>query len=202
MTTLTDLITRVGAITGRPELTALTKIAIRTATIRAHCTSFFPRDAFVQTVAYAVDGTSAWVSAGNIFTLIPTLRQLKHVQCVDPLTGSVTEELKFMEVDDTYDTNRGWLKDSICKLEGANLMLHCRAQTGAIKLYGYTLPVVTDEGYSSWIANSYPDELAHWAAAIVQFRSGNQEIAGASMKTNIEPFKMLLIESHEQIIPD
>lgn len=200
MTTLVDMLTKTAAITGRPELIALTKIAIRTATIRAHCTAYFPRDAFVQTVSYTVDNTSMWNGNFNVFTQFANLRKLKVVQCVDS-NGSVTEQLTYREVDDLYDTS-GYLRDSIWKMEGQNLMIHSRAPTGFLKVYGHTIPSVGDDTYSSWIADQYPEELAHWAAAIVQFRSGNQEIAGASIKTNIEPFKELLIIAHEQIISD
>lgn len=201
MTSFADMLTRTAAITGRPELIALTKIAIRTATIRAHCTSYFHRDEFVQYVNYAPDNSSVWANIGNVFTTVANLRQVKHVQCVDPTTGGVTEELKYYQVDDTYDTD-GWLRNSIWKLEASNVIIRPNVQTGRVKLFGYTLPTVTEEGYASWIADMFPDELAHWAASIVQFRSGNQEIAGANIKTNIEPFKELLIDSFEQIIPD
>lgn len=200
MTTFADMLTKTAAITGRPELVALTKIAVRTATIRAHCTTFFPRDKFAQTVNYTVDNTSQWNGNINVFTAFASLRQLKVVQCVDS-NGAVTEQLTYREVDDLYDTS-GYLRDSTWKLEGQNLLIHSRAPTGSIKVHGYTLPSVAEDSYSSWIADSYPEELALWAAAIVQFRSGNQEIAGASLKTNVEPFKELLIISHEQIIPD
>ena len=51
-------------------------------------------------------------------------------------------------------------------------------------------------GFSSWIADNYPDELAMWAAAIVFARTGFAEMAADFQRTHVQPFKELLIASH------
>jgi NADH dehydrogenase/NADH:ubiquinone oxidoreductase subunit G len=57
-------------------------------------------------------------------------------------------------------------------------------------------PNTTDLGFCSWIADSYPDEVAMWAAAIVFARSGFAEMAADFQRSHIEPFKGMLIDSH------
>ena len=46
MTVFSDLLSDVYAVTNRPDLVADTKLAVRTATLKAHRSDFYPKDLF------------------------------------------------------------------------------------------------------------------------------------------------------------
>jgi hypothetical protein len=79
---------------------------------------------------------------------------------------------------------------------GDTLRVYPASATGRMSAYYYKNPVTTEAGYSSWIANEYPDELAMWAAAIVFARTGFAEMAQDFQRTHVLPFKELLVSSH------
>jgi hypothetical protein len=79
---------------------------------------------------------------------------------------------------------------------GDTLRVYPISATGRMNAYYYKNPVTTEAGYSSWIANEYPDELAMWAAAIVFARTGFAEMAQDFQRTHVAPFKELLVSSH------
>jgi hypothetical protein len=79
---------------------------------------------------------------------------------------------------------------------GDTLRVYPQVSTGLLATTYYKNPVVTEAGYSSWVANEYPDELAMWAAAIVFARTGFAEMAQDFQRTHVQPFKELLVASH------
>ena len=80
-------------------------------------------------------------------------------------------------------------------LIGDTLRIYPQSATGRLDVYYYQNPVTDSLSYSSWIADSYPDELAMWAAAIVFARTGFTEMANDFQKTHVVPFKEMLISS-------
>jgi hypothetical protein len=87
-------------------------------------------------------------------------------------------------------------RPSIYNLIGDTLRIYPQLQTGRLQVNYYANPNTTSGGFSSWIADTYPDELAMWAAAIVFARTGFAEMANDFQRTHIAPFKELLIASH------
>lgn len=194
MTTITDLQSLVVQRTGRPELVALTRTAIRTATLRAHHTDFFPRDGLRQTLEYTVDGSKVYADISDLYTAIPALRAVKTVYCVGGTNNALTEQLEYRTAGDEYD-HEGRLRLGIYVIHGG-MRIYPRVQTGKILVVGFAQPVISDAAYSSWIADMYPEEIAAWAAAIVLQRTGAMEQAQALQRESVVPFKELLIESH------
>lgn len=194
MTTITDLQSLVVQRTGRPELVALTRTAIRTATLRAHHTDFFPRDGIRQTLQYIVDGSKVYADISDLYTSIPNLRAVKTVYCVGGLNDALTEQLEYRTVGDEYD-HEGRLRPGVYVIHGS-MRIYPRVQTGKILVVGFAQPNVADATYASWIADMYPEEVATWAAAIVMQRTGAMEQAQTLQKESVMPFKELLVESH------
>jgi hypothetical protein len=196
MTSFAELQTLTIELTRRPELASMTKQAIRTATLRAHCTDFFHRDAHAAVLTYTPSSGVSFVDVADIYAAIPRLRGIKFVQCVNPANLAPTENLEYRDLDDVYN-ERKQLRPSVYTLRGTNLRIYPLQQTGSIDVHCFLLPTVTEVGYSSWIANDFPEEVATWAAASVLHRVGNAEQAQAMLKMQVQPFQQMLIETYQ-----
>jgi hypothetical protein len=123
------------------------------------------------------------------------MRAFQLVQSVDTITSVPVETLEYRELQDLYDSDNV-RRTSMYTMIGDTLRLFPTAATGQFAAYFYKNPVTTDLGFSSWIADNYPDELAMWAAAIVFARTGFAEMAQDFQRTHVAPFKELLVSSH------
>ena len=195
MTTFAEMETLVVGQTRRPEVTAVTQAAIRTATLRAHHTDFFNRDLATGTLTYTPSTSAVFYDFASISTTLLRMRAFQLMQSVDVTTGVPSENLGYRELQDLYDSDNV-LRTSMYTMIGDTLRVYPVAATGRMSAYYYKNPVTTEAGYSSWIANEYPDELAMWAAAIVFARTGFAEMAQDFQRTHVAPFKELLVASH------
>jgi hypothetical protein len=194
MTTFAQMYDKVVALTARPELVTLTKLAIAKATVEAHHVDFFPRDRKLAYIPYVLDSSKALCTIDNVYATYPRLRGIQSVQGVDA-TGRAVEKFGQRDYDAFYD-DRLALIYSVYDVIGSSMKFTPVIQTGRLELVAYENPNPTEDGYSSWIADDYPEFLAAWAAMFVQARSGAVELAQITMRLHVEPFKELLIESH------
>ena len=194
MTTFAELESLVVEQTRRPEIPAVTKAAIRTATMRAHHTDFFSRDVAIGSLTYVPD-SATFRDFPNLSSLLTRLRSIKTLQGLESASMAPVEAFEFREVDDVYDAD-GNRRPSIYNMIGDTLRIYPQTQTGLLQVFYYQSPNTVDATYSSWIADTYPDELAAWASAIVFARTGFAEMAQEFQKNHIAPFKEMLIASH------
>lgn len=195
MTTFTELEALVVAQTKRPDLTAVTQAAIRTATLRAHHVDFFPRDLAEGALTYTPSSTATFYQFTNLSSLLTRPRSLKFVQGLDNVTSVPVETYEYREIDDLYDSD-GNRRPSVYTLVGDTLRVYPLLATGSATAFYYQNPNVSGLEYSSWIADTYPDDLAMWAAAIVFARTGFAEMAADFQRNHVVPFRELLIDSH------
>lgn len=195
MTTFADLEALVVGQTRRPEVTAITQAAIRTATLRAHHTDFFNRDLATGTLLYTPSSAASFYDFADVSSTLARMRAFQLLQSVDTITSVPSENLGYRELEDLYDSDNV-LRTSTYTMIGDTLRVYPVSATGKLNVYFYKNPVTTELNFSSWIANEYPDELAMWAAAIVFARTGFAEMANDFQRTHVAPFKELLISSH------
>jgi hypothetical protein len=195
MTTFAELESLVIEQTRRPEISSVTKAAIRTATLRAHHTDFFPRDLASGPLTYTLSSIAQFYDFPNISQTLLRLRSLKLIHGIDAVTSVPVEQLEFREADDLFDAD-GNRRPHIYTLVGDTLRIYFSAPTGAATAFFYQNPQTSEAQYSSWIADTYPDELAAWAAGIVFARTGFTEMAQQFQELHVRPFKELLISSH------
>ncbi len=196
MTTLSELYDLTLIHTRRPELQTLTESVIRIATLRAHHVDFFPRDLRVAQLNYStVPSLPYWdfPDAGSV--LLPRWRTIKGIFGLAAGGQFRIEELEWRETGDLYSSD-GQLRSHIYTLLGDTLRCYFCAPTGLAEVYYYANPITSTAGYSSWIADTYPDELAAWAATIVFSRTGFLEMAAKYMNDHVIPFKETLLASH------
>jgi hypothetical protein len=195
MTTFAELEALVVGQTRRPEVSAITQAAIKSATLRAHHIDFFSRDLKQGSLSYTPLSTSVLYNFADVYNLLPRLRSMKFVQSLDANTSVPVESMEFREIDDLYDSD-GNMRQSVYTFIGATLRIYPQVATGLAAAFYYENPNVSSASYSSWIADTYPDELAMWASAIVFARTGFVEMAQQFNETHIKPFKEMLIDSH------
>lgn len=195
MTTFAEMQTAVHALTKRPELTALTDLAIRTATLRAHQVDFFPRDQDSHVFTYTVNSSDVFTDLTGIHTSIPLLRTPDFMQSEDTLTLQPSENLEYLNSFKDFWDHDNVRRTSVFTQIGSTLRCSFAGATGRARLFYWKNPVVASATYSSWIADLYLDELAYWAAGIVWARSGFQEIAQQA-QLQVQGFKELLVTSH------
>jgi len=195
MTTFSEMEALVIAQTKRPDLTAVTQAAIRTATLRAHHVDFFPRDMAEGALTYAPSSTATFYQFTNLSSTLSRLRSLKFIQGLDNVTSVPVETYEYRDMDDLYDSD-GNRRPSVYTLIGDTLRIFPLLATGSATAFYYKNPAVGALEYSSWIADTYPDELAQWAAAVVFARTGFTEMAAQYQQLYINPFREMLIDSH------
>ena len=208
MTTFAEMETLVTSQTRRPEVPDITKAAIKSATLRAHHTDFFPRDLQVTALPYTISSTAVYYDFPNINTsLLRTLvmfsstvqrlrlRSLKFLQSIDAATFAPTESLEYRDADDLFDRD-GVRRASMYTVIGATVRAYPQSVTGLLNFYYFQNPDVAELTYSSWIADTYAEELAMWAAGIVFARTGYVEMAQKFKEDHVDPFKGMLVASH------
>lgn len=196
MATLASLSAKVVELTRRPEIPGITAAAIKSAILRAHHTDFFPRDLSSAVLSYSLPvSTPLFQDFANISALLPALRNFQAVMSIDSVTQVPVEKLEYRDLDDLYMTD-GTQRTSVYSLLGDTLRCYFLAWTGALNVIYYRNPTFTETEAVSWIADTYPDEIASWAAGIVFARTGFMEQAQASQELHVKPFKESLIASH------
>lgn len=195
MTTFAEMETLVAAQTRRPDVPAITKAAIKSATLRAHHVDFFPRDLVTSNLVYTPLSTAVFYDFPNIQNTLTRLRSMKFVQSIDAVNSTPTENLGYRDADDIYDSENN-RRLSIYTLIGATLRIFPQSATGVATAYYFQNPDTAEVTYSSWIADTYPEELAMWAAGIVFARTGFLEAAKEFQDTHVRAFREMLIDSH------
>jgi hypothetical protein len=90
----------------------------------------------------------------------------------------------------------GLRRTSVYTIVGGTLRVVPARASGFLRAYYYANPILTAEAYSSWIADTYPDQLAMMAATIVWNRTGFREMAKSTEELENRPFKEMLVASH------
>ena len=193
--TFAEMQSAVNDLTKRPELVAVTNLAIRTATLRAHAVDFFPRDRASFALTYTPPTSTAFVDISGLYTSIPLLRTAEFLQSEDTLSLAATENLEYIQSVEQFWDEDNVRRYSVFTQIGDALRCSFAGATGRARLWYYVNPNVSSDCYNSWIADLYKDELAYWAAGIVWARSGFQEQAQQT-QMHVTAFKDLLISSH------
>ena len=197
MTTFAEMRTLVTGLTKRPELVAVTDLAIKTATLRAHQVDFFPQDADTFLVTYVAPvNNEVFTEITGLQLAAPLLRTLDWMQGEDPSTGIPVENLEYVDSYKEFWDEEKMLKTSVFTRLGDTLRARFTSPSTRARVYYYKNPNVSTVSYNSWVADMHPEELAMWAAGIVWARSGNMEQAKTAFETGVTPFKELLVISH------
>lgn len=181
--TFDEILEEIFLITGRRDLVAESKSALKKSTLKAHKTDFYKKDIWEESLEFS---ESDFLHSLDIYTILPNFRAWKYFKRIDDTAnvinptvgnekiGTFLEILDVDEILDSYGVNRSDIAYE------AGRVLEIRASVNFTKaIIGcYLLPVVTpEEKYVSWIAEQYPQLIVHESARLIFGSIGKMEEA-------------------------
>lgn len=182
--TLTELITEVYGITNRPDRVSETLAGVRSATMKAHRSDFFPKDLYETGITFP---TSAYYQQIDYRTIIPRWRAAKYLRHFDPtavpspgLAGKFFKLVLPETVLDDYQIDR----ENIWYLAGDVLQVRSCTEFQYALLGCYLNPQAgaTDQLFNSWIAEEFPWSIIHNAASYVFRAIGKMDESQAQLQ--------------------
>lgn len=162
------------ALTNRPDLSAETEIAVRTATLSIHHRASFLRDLVTKPVQLP---NSAYNVTLDIQVLLERCRGVSSIIPLGSDFAVVDHKIDLVEIGDIYDPEYGTMKNDIAYMAGTGLNVRCSLPCYGFVVSYYQSPSTIRESYNSWIAQLAPASIIYTAAAIVLTTNGNEEKA-------------------------
>lgn len=182
-----ELLTEVYLITNRPDLEAESKSAIKSATLKAHQSDFYAKDIYETGIKF--DELLTRQSLDYI-SMLTNWRALKYVRrVVDEFddNGTFFTILTPEEVLDSY----GYQKADIAYVAGRVLEFRSSVPFNRGLLGCYVNPLVTEDKYTSWVAEQHPYAIIHEAARRVFLAIGQLEEANGQLRLVSEEYRSL-----------
>lgn len=161
--TFTELLAEVYSITGRNDLVALTKSAVKAATLKAHQTDFYSKDIWEQSYTFP---SFEYIQSLDYVSIMPNYRALKYMRHYDNSTSKAGNFFTVLTPEEILD-EWGRERTNVAYVAGRILEIKSAIEFDTVILGAYVNPVVTEVGYSSWIAALQPYAIVHEAARLV-----------------------------------
>jgi len=185
--TFNELLEEAYLLTDRRDLEAETKSAIKAATLKAHQSDFYSKDIHETGVEF---DNCDYRQALDYISLIPNLRALKYFRRVQDQyddTGTFLEVILPEELLDSYGVGRR----DIAYIAGRILEIRSAVPFQYALMGAYVLPIVTETGYSSWVAEQFPFAIVYEAARVVFKAIGYDEQSATFTQLLAEQYQLL-----------
>lgn len=201
--TLSDLTSAVMTLTGRPDRTAETLLAIQAATLKAHQLDYFTKDIFETGLEF---DSAECLQNFDYRNTIPFWRSGKYFRVYDvkdqygvplliPKAGRVLTKVVPENILDDYSLER----TDIWYQAGAFVQIKtCRPEQYFL-IGCYVNPNTTSAGYNSWIADDHPFVIVYEATAIVMSAIGKTEEANQMRDLRVEYQQQLIMSNIDSI---
>lgn len=186
---LTALLDELYTITGRPDLVAESKSAIKSATLRAHHSDFYARDMAEQLLTM---DEAAYIHSWDYIATASNFRALKYIRKVED--GVPTDLLEMIPPDLALDSY-GVERTNICYIAGRVIEIKCATEVDTFIVGYYVSPIVTDANYSSWVADQYPYVILFEAARLIFKMVGFDEQSAMYDRLSQEQFADLRVNA-------
>ncbi|TXH08470.1 MAG: hypothetical protein E6R04_10610 [Spirochaetes bacterium] len=185
-----DLVTEIGDITNRSELTAEIAICLRQAIRNAHRSHKFWKDlAVVSVTGLSADSVPQTFS---IATKLPNFRQVAYVK-----SGSAEKYFKQVTIEDLLDTY-GIARTDVYYAYGDTFVVRPYAAETSYDVCYYKQPILSPtSAVDSWIASEYRDVTVAWAASSLLATVGEQEIKSRMDQLTAVGFAQLVQDNVE-----
>lgn len=163
-------------VTRRPDLTNQTAQAIRTATLMLHQRAFYPKD--LQEFFIDFEEVN-YLQQFQYETYVPFWRALSYFKHLDyryssqlPVAPNAcfnqfsNKEFNIITPDNIFDYFGG-LKTNVAYLSGINWNMRASFPFQKVRCGCYLNPNVTNDGYSSWIADKHEFAVVYEAARLI-----------------------------------
>lgn len=160
-----DLCNEVYLITNRPDLVNETALSVRSATLKAHQSDYFPKDMRETEVIFL---TSDCVQALDYSKIDPKWRSLNYARILQTsASGSCTPGAFFELIDPVVALGMyGETRTNVAYQAGTVYQLKSACPFSRALLGYYVHPTIApDADYASWIADEFPYVIIFDAAA-------------------------------------
>lgn len=198
--TFQEILDQVLLITKRRDQMAMTESAVRIATLKVHNKDFFYRD--IREESGQLQFPSC-VTTLNPKQLFPLFRKVRYItpwhfdRWNYKDQGGPGKGLTPIELGNERDSY-GYVKQNVFYMAGENLRILTAFPLSHFLIGAYVHPNTTKEGYSSWIADDYPQAIIHEAARYVAHSLGMRELAAAQQSLVAEAYGLLTINNIAQ----
>lgn len=166
-----ELLEEVRLITNRPDLVDETASAVRAATLKAHLSDYYSRDLYEEGVEFT--GSSALQSL-DLYKLISNFRTLKYFRRVDDAADTEGTFLQILTPEEIFDPY-GVSRTDIAYVAGRILEIRAATPFQYGLLGCYVFPIVTEAGYSSWVADLQPYAIVYEACRKIFAITGQKD---------------------------
>lgn len=192
-TTLASMVADVVTITNRPDLSDLITLNVKKATLKAHQADDWIFDIVEQSIAFTASDYYQSLVPTDLF---PLWRKPKYVRIYDYSIPPGTPGL-YLEAIDPKDSKDGYGYDktNVYYVAGTSINIRSFAKQQYYLLGFLQNPNVTSSGYSSWIADQFPDAIQAEAALMTVGNTGYQEQVALYKEQLAEAYKLLTIHA-------
>ena len=178
----TELLAEVYGITNRPDLVTLTKSAVKAATLKAHTLDYFSKDIYETGILFPTAAYFQSLDYIGLYSNWRALRYLRRVTDENDQNGTFLEMIVPEDVVDQYGRNR----TDIMYSAGRVIEIRSSVSFQYALIGAYVFPIVTDSGYSSWIADMHPYAIIFEACRVL-FRAVGLLEESNSFQDLLEP---------------
>lgn len=174
---LTSMMNDVYLLTNRPDLVGETALAVRSATLKAHGSDDYIYDLKEQSISF---DTSDYFQSFDFKSVFPLWKKAKYLRIYDatPNTGGPSGFINIIEPEKVVD-EFGANRTNIAYQAGQILQIRTGVPAQYFLVGYYANPDVTEGGYNSWIADTYPFAILYEAVGIIYKTIGLDDQAGA-----------------------
>lgn len=158
--TFTELLAEVYILTNRADLVDETKSAVKNATLRLHHTDYYAKDIFETGISFA---SSEYKHSLDIYSLYSNFRAWKYIKRVESASDEYGQLITIIDPIETLD-KFGRLRTDVAYIAGRATEIRCAVEFQYLLTGFYVTPVITEVGYSSWIADLVPYAIVYEAA--------------------------------------
>lgn len=187
--TFNDLVDEVYTLTNRPDLINETKAAVKAATLKAHQTDFYSKDLHEQIVILDDAYNAAYLWSLDYISVISNLRAFKYVRKLDS-TDTPGDFITILTPEELFDAY-GCSRQDVAYVAGRQLEIKSSTEIYQVILAAYVNPIVTEDNFSSWVADLYPYVIVYEAARIVFKTIGYDEQSAQYNNLVAEQFVLL-----------
>lgn len=180
--TYDEIYDNVVALTGRPDLTVETQLAICSVTTELHSMDFWKRDHVDQFVSFPSSASEQSFSLSSLarFRIFSYIRKWDPTainQSTNAATGWVGSDFTIVEPDKILDDFK-IISDDKFYISNDSVILRSWTPFQHLLIGYYRLPkLLPVETFSSWIADMWPYAIINGAAAEIAGDVGNTEMA-------------------------
>lgn len=190
-----ELVAEVIILTKRPDQLPRIESAVRAATLKAHQADFYHNDMMEVPVQFSEPRFIQTFEPGAI---IPRFRKAKYIRdfyvSPDGQVGATQNFYENIQVENSLDAY-GLTRTNVFYMAGKVLQLRAAKPINIVLFGCYLHPVITEEGYNSWIAKEFPYAIIYEAVRAVFNGIGFTEQANTYARMTQEIYREIFISS-------